>query len=74
MEATLIPFNLVEFNLILGMIWLSNHDTNVSCGSKLVTFSRLGQPDVVFQGERKILPNSIIFAPKSMKSLQKGCE
>nr|XP_017185256.1 uncharacterized protein LOC108172332 [Malus domestica] len=63
-KATLVPFNLVEFNLILGMNWLSNHDVNVSCRSKLVTFSQPGQPNVVFQGELRILPNSIIFAPK----------
>lgn len=37
-EATLIPFKLVAFDLILGMDWLSRHDAHVGCMSKIVTF------------------------------------
>lgn len=50
-EETLIPFKLVEFDLILGMECLSKHDASVSCRSKVVTFPQPRQLDVVFQGE-----------------------
>ncbi|XP_070662361.1 uncharacterized protein [Malus domestica] len=49
MEANLIPFNLVELDVILGMDWLSRHNTYIGCGEKLVTFDRHGQPTIMFQ-------------------------
>lgn len=52
MEANLVPFNLVEFDVILGMDWLSRHRAYVACWEKSVTFNRPGRPSITFQGER----------------------
>lgn len=73
-KATLIPFNLVKFDLILRMYWLYVHDAHVGCRSKMVTFPQPRHPDIVFQGEQRIIQNSVISAHKAMKSLKKGCE
>ena len=73
MEANLISFKLVEFDVILGMDRLSKHNDYVRCREKLVTFDRPGRPAITFQGERRILQNSIISANRTTKLLQKGC-
>ena len=36
-HANLIPFKLGEFDVILGMDWLSEHDAHIDCKNKKVT-------------------------------------
>ncbi|XP_070674761.1 uncharacterized protein [Malus domestica] len=52
LEANLVPFNLVKFDVILGIDWLSRHRAYVACWEKSVTFNRPGRPLITFQGER----------------------
>ncbi|KAM1521892.1 hypothetical protein ACFX10_012067 [Malus domestica] len=73
MEANLVPFHLAEFDVILGMDWLSRHRAYVACWEKSVTFNRPGRPSITFQGERRILPNSIISAIQATRLLSRGC-
>ncbi|XP_050147322.1 uncharacterized protein LOC126622590 [Malus sylvestris] len=73
LEIDLIPFKLAEFDVILGMDWLSKHQENVACWEKIMTFNRPGLPSVTFMGERRVLPNSIISAIRATRLLNKGC-
>ncbi|CAN6709765.1 unnamed protein product [Malus baccata var. baccata] len=73
LEVDLIPFKLAEFDVILGMDWLSKHRANVACWEKTVTFNRPGLPAVTIMGERRVLPNSIISAIRATRLLNKGC-
>ncbi|XP_048446753.1 uncharacterized protein LOC125480212 [Pyrus x bretschneideri] len=73
MEANLVPFNLVEFDVILRMDWLSRHRAYDACWEKSVTLNRPGRPSITFQGERRILPNSIISTIRASKLLSNGC-
>ena len=74
--ADLILVDIHDFDVILGMNWLSRHHATVDCYRKEVKFCRPGQTKVVFYGLRKTLPNSIITAMKASKMLRKsyqGC-
>ncbi|XP_070662506.1 uncharacterized protein [Malus domestica] len=73
LKVDLIHFKLAEFDVILGMDWLSKHRANVACWEKIVTFNRPGLPAVSFMGERRVLPNSIISAIRATRLLNKGC-
>ncbi|CAN6721634.1 unnamed protein product [Malus baccata var. baccata] len=73
LEVDLIPFKLAEFDVILGMDWLSKHRANVACWEKTVTFNRSGLPAVTIMGERRVLPNSIISTIQATRLLNKGC-
>ena len=70
--ADLILLDIHEFDVILGMDWLSRHHATVDCYRKEVRFYRPGQIEVVFYGLRKTLPNSIMTAMKGSKMLRKS--
>ena len=59
-----------DFDIILGMDWLSRHHATVDCYRKEVRFCRPGQTEVMFYGLRKTLPNSIMTAMKASKMIQ----
>ncbi|KAI5339250.1 hypothetical protein L3X38_018522 [Prunus dulcis] len=74
LEADLIPLDLVDLDIILGMDWLEKHHASVDCFRKEVTLRSPGQPKVTFRGERRVLPTCLISAITAKKLLKKGCE
>ena len=70
--ADLILLDIHDFDVILGMDWLSRHHATVDCYRKEVRLCRPGQTEVVFYGLRKPLPNSIMTAIKANKMLRKS--
>ena len=51
-RANLIPFKLGEFDVILGMDWLSEHDAQIDCRKKKVTLRISEDKKVEFQGQK----------------------
>ncbi|VVA39240.1 PREDICTED: retrotransposon, partial [Prunus dulcis] len=74
LEADLIPLDLVDLDIILGMDWLEKHHASVDCFRKEVTLRSPEQPEVTFRGERRVLPTCLISAITAKKLLKKGCE
>ncbi|BBG95481.1 cold shock domain protein 1 [Prunus dulcis] len=74
LEADLIPLDLADLDIILGMDWLEKHHASVDCFRKEVTLRSPGQPKVIFRGERRVLPTCLISAITAKKLLKKGCE
>ena len=70
--ADLILLDIHDFDVILGMNWLSRYHATVYCYRKEVRLCRPGQTEVVFYGLRKTLPNSIMTAIKANKMLRKS--
>ena len=70
--ADLILLDIHEFDVILGMDWLSRHHATVDCYRKEVRFCTQGQTEVVFYGLQKTLPNSIMTAMKANKMPRKS--
>ncbi|KAL0553697.1 hypothetical protein IC582_007600 [Cucumis melo] len=73
LEVDLIPLNIQEFDVILGMDFLSNHYASLNCHQKEIVFKRPRKSEIIFRGERKILPTYVISALKASKLLRKGC-
>ncbi|CAL2228612.1 unnamed protein product [Prunus armeniaca] len=73
LEVNLIPLELVDLDIILGMDWLEKHCASVDCFQKEVVFRSPGQPEVVFRGERSVLPSCLISTIRVKRLLKKGC-
>ena len=74
MEADLILVDLKGLDVILGMDWLASNYASMDCSRKEVIFRRSGLPVVVFHGERRRAPSSLITAISARCLLQKGCK
>ena len=70
--AYLILLDIHDFDVILGMDWLSRHHAIVDCYRKEFRLCRPRQTEVMFYGLRKTLPNSIMIAIKANKMLRKS--
>jgi hypothetical protein len=49
------PLQLYDFDVILGMDWLSKHKAQADCFTKMVTIQGIDDKRVVFKGERKVI-------------------
>ena len=72
--ADLLLMTFYDFDIILGMDWLTKHHAIVNCFTKEVEFDVPNQARIVFRGERKIMSTCLISAIKACKMIQKGCE
>jgi len=72
LKVNLMALELYDFDLILGMDWLSRHKAQVDCFTKIVVIQGVGDKRVVFRGERRVVPNSIILVMTAGKWIRKG--
>ena len=70
--ANLIPFHLGEFDVILGMDWLSNHNARIDCKEKMVIVKAPNNEKVIFKGQKQNKQFLTIIQAK--KLLHQGCE
>jgi len=73
LRADLMLLDVYDFDVILGMDWLSKHKAQVDCFTKTVTIQGIGDKSVVFKGERKVIPSCVISVLVARKLLRKGC-
>ena len=67
-----LPFH--EFDLILGMDWLSKHRAIVDCDKKIVLLKCPDLSEVIIQGIRSESVPKVMSAMKARRFLRKGCE
>ena len=67
-----LPFH--EFDLILGMDWLSKHRAIVDCDKKIVLLKCPDLSEVIIQGIRSESAPKVMSAMKARRFLRKGCE
>ena len=72
--ADLIVINLREFDVILGMDWLSKNHAILDCQTKEVIMEIDGQLKTVIVGERKVVPNCLISAVMAFHLIRDGCD
>ena len=70
----LIELSFREFDVILGMDWLSRHRAIVDCRMKRVTLRTSNEDEVIFIGERSNHLSNVISAATARKMVRKGCE
>ena len=63
-----------DFDVILGMDWLSNHWASMNYFTKKIWFRKPGYPKLEFVGDRRILPICVISTLEAKRLLLKGCE
>ena len=67
-----LPFH--EFDLILGMDWLSKHRAIIDCDKKKVLLKCSDMSKVAIHGIRYEAMSNIISAMQARRFLRKGCE
>ena len=67
-----LPFH--EFDLILGMDWLSKHRAIVDCDKKIVLLKCSDLSEVTVQGIRSESIPKVISTMEARRFLRKGCE
>ena len=67
-----LPFR--EFDLILGMDWLSKHKAILYCDKKTIVLRCSDQSEVIVQGIRSSAMSNVISAMQARRFLRKGCE
>ena len=72
--ADLIVLGIHDFDIILGMDWLSKHRATLDCYKKEVRLVRPEEPGVIFRGIRRETAPSLINAMTASKMLRKGCQ
>ena len=71
--ADLILLHMRDFDVILGIDWLSTYHAIVEFFEKRVIFHIPGQSEFYLEGDTKVKPLSIIFALQASNMLKKGC-
>ena len=70
----LIVLGIHDFDIVLGMDWLSKHKATLDCYKKEVRLVRPEEPSVIFRGIRREIAPSLINAMIASKMLRKGCQ
>ncbi|XP_074355980.1 uncharacterized protein LOC141695648 [Apium graveolens] len=73
-KVNLLPMEMHDFDIILGMDWLSEHRATIDCQGKRVIFGDADKPEFVYQGSQLKGDVKLISALKASKLLSKGCD
>ncbi|XP_074323235.1 uncharacterized protein LOC141660172 [Apium graveolens] len=73
-KVNLLPMEMHDFDIILGMDWLSEHRATIDCQGKRVIFGDVDKPEFVYQGSQPKGEVKLISALKASKLLSKGCD
>ncbi|KAL0331695.1 UNVERIFIED_CONTAM: hypothetical protein Sangu_1715000 [Sesamum angustifolium] len=74
LHADLVLINLKEFDVTLGIDWLSCHHAIFDCQTKEVAIEINRQIKTIVVGERKVTPNCLISAVTAFNLIKRGCE
>ena len=72
--ADLVALDMRDFNVVLGMDWLSRHRATSDCYKKEVKLHRPGKLEVKFRGMSRELSSNMISAMAAQRMLRKGCQ
>ena len=72
--ADLVALDMRDFDVVLGMDWLSRHRATLDCYKKEVKLNRPGKVEVKFRGLRRELSSCMISAMTAQRMLRKGCQ
>ncbi|XP_074342310.1 uncharacterized protein LOC141679823 [Apium graveolens] len=73
-KVNLLPMDMYDFDIILGIDWLSEHRATTDCQGKRVIFGDTDKPEFLYQGSQPKGDVKLIYALKASKLLSKGCD
>nr|GFD12725.1 hypothetical protein [Tanacetum cinerariifolium] len=69
-----LPLDMCEFDIILGIDWLTEHHATIDCRSYRVIFGDIQAPEFIYHGSLSGKSMQIIFALQACTLLSHGCE
>nr|GFA73916.1 putative reverse transcriptase domain-containing protein [Tanacetum cinerariifolium] len=69
-----LPLKMCEFDIILGMDWLTEHHATIECRSYQVIFGDIHAPEFIYHGSLPGKSMQIISALQARTLLSHGCE
>ena len=72
-HVDLVILEMVDFDAILGMTWLSPNFAILDCNAKTVTLVKLGTDPLVWEGDYIFTPVRIISFIRAKRMVSKGC-
>nr|GEV04252.1 retrotransposon protein, putative, Ty3-gypsy subclass [Tanacetum cinerariifolium] len=72
--TNLIPLKMSDFDIILGMDWLTEHRATIDCHSKRVIFGNLNNLEFIYHGSQPGKPIKIISALKARTLIYHDCK
>ena len=72
-HVDLVILKMVDFDVILGMTWLSPNFAILDCNAKTVTLSKPGTDPLVWEGDYTSNLVRIVSLIRSKKMVSKGC-
>nr|GFC68530.1 hypothetical protein [Tanacetum cinerariifolium] len=69
-----LPLDMCEFDIILGMDWLTEHRATIDCRSYRVIFGDIHALEFIYHGSLPRKPMQIISALQARTLLSHGCE
>ncbi|XP_070005680.1 uncharacterized protein [Nicotiana sylvestris] len=73
-RADLLLLRMVDFDIILGMDWLSPHYAILDCHTKILTLAMPGVPRVEWRGTLDHTPSRVVSFLKAHCMVEKGCD
>ncbi|XP_070056305.1 uncharacterized protein [Nicotiana tomentosiformis] len=73
-KVDLLLLSMVDFDVILGMNWLSPYPDILDCHTKTVTLAMPGLPQLEWRGILDYIPSRVVSFQKSHRMVEKGCE
>ncbi|XP_037491680.1 uncharacterized protein LOC119369385 [Jatropha curcas] len=74
LPANLIILDVIDFDVILGMDWLSTYDAEVHCKGKEIVFNILDGKKLIYRVDKNIAPYNLISAISARRMLGKACQ
>ncbi|XP_070014776.1 uncharacterized protein [Nicotiana sylvestris] len=71
--ADLIVLDMIDFNMLMGMDWLSSCYAIVDCHAKIVKFEIPNEPSFILRGSQVPKTCKIVSFMKAQRLLKKGC-
>ena len=72
--ADLVALDMRDFDVVLGMDWLSHHRATLDWYKKEVKFHRPGKLEVKFRGIHRELSSNMISTMAAQRMLRKSCQ
>ena len=72
-HVDLVILEMVDFDVILGMTWLSPNFAILDCNAKIVTLAKPGTDPLVWEGDYTSNPVRIVSFLNAKRIVSKGC-
>ena len=74
LPVDLISLEMREFDVILGIDWLTTHHAKIDCFHKIISFHIPNQPVMQIQATKPLKSITVISSHKAIRLLKNGCQ